>query len=359
MISSIKLKIKMDETVDTDSEATLTDSSAELAPDFSILEDSGTSDESEALKQRLDIIAQLNGKELESDLKRSLNEGNVIIPAGTLVYSTEFSPGELATISQFGIINPQIFEGWENASPTSSVNFYRINSEKVLPEAIQELEDSNKAPKVETKPVTFILDTRIPGIKALLPEEIAEGDLSATVLGGLPRSGIAAVVVSEELLNGTEAVPNIRAMFDKSIPILKESGKKITDEEIAHLALQDLYSVGVAKPVGYLPVSTIEELGKKDLKIAITELESKGLNTIVVSEEESTVLSGALYAYDKEALAKLLAENAETIKAHGWTIDPHDFVVRIAKEDVEDENLYRVVAMAFSDRRPEYSGPQD
>ena len=132
-------------------------------------------------------------------------------------------------------------------------------------------------------------------------------------------------------------------------------GQEVLKYELDTSAMNDLYDVGPAKPMGYLPKSTIIELEEQDIAAVIKELESKGLKCFIIEEEAGgNIASGALVAYDEQALSKLLRENLEILKTNQWPQDAREFAERTCKELAHDEDLYRLVAYAYADKRPEF-----
>ena len=74
--------------------------------------------------------------------------------------------------------------------------------------------------------------------------------------------------------------------------------------------MNDLYSVGPQKPMGYLPLSTLEKFSDKNEEGLTKELNEKGVEVILIEPGPDTfVFSGAMYAYHPEALQKLLNDN--------------------------------------------------
>jgi hypothetical protein len=78
--------------------------------------------------------------------------------------------------------------------------------------------------------------------------------------------------------------------------------------------LDDLRGVGPDKPVGYLAV---EDVGL-DIDVLRRELEGKGLVTRVFEGKGWPGFEGALYVYDRDALAKLLEDNSADLSDSGW-----------------------------------------
>lgn len=121
--------------------------------------------------------------------------------------------------------------------------------------------------------------------------------------------------------------------------------------------LQDLWRVGPDKPLGYLPVMKIIDECNKDVLATQQALTDTGLKTILFDDDECLVYGGALYVYDKTALEAFLAEHADIIAGNNWPIDSEGFVRCVSSTNATQPDLYKVVAWAFADKRPEYQKP--
>ena len=104
--------------------------------------------------------------------------------------------------------------------------------------------------------------------------------------------------------------------------------KKRIDGPKKEELLSDLLKVGPDKPVGYLPLSTLESM-EVDIDNLSNELRKKGLVVKRLSTQESRVASGALYVYDREALRQLLYESRYILAMHEWPLDPDEFVLHL------------------------------
>lgn len=114
--------------------------------------------------------------------------------------------------------------------------------------------------------------------------------------------------------------------------------------------IKDLLIVGPRKPIGYLPLDTIEA-GGYDVNDLIQKLASDGLQVLRTG---GIVASGALYAWDRDALQKLLDRNLRTLEQAGWPVDVDSFVMHIIEQAIsfrENPALYRVIGLAFNDER--------
>jgi hypothetical protein len=123
--------------------------------------------------------------------------------------------------------------------------------------------------------------------------------------------------------------------------------------------MDDLYDVGPDKPLGYLPNEAIYGYGERPEVVGDVS-QRRGLSTLELGEEEAMIRGCALYVYDKKALDSLLGEQASMLAARGWPVDATEFVDRVGREAVDaeqDPELFRVIAWAFRDPRPEYKRP--
>jgi hypothetical protein len=137
-----------------------------------------------------------------------------------------------------------------------------------------------------------------------------------------------------------------------AISIAKE--KRHYNKESQSGSLSDIQSVGFTKPVGYLPLSTIREDGGS-VKVLSAEAKRKGFIVRLFRKNEVPIVSGALFVADPVTLTKLLEKNKNTIKAFGWSSNPHTFLEEIAtRQAPRKTKLFDVVADAFAD--PENQG---
>jgi hypothetical protein len=129
--------------------------------------------------------------------------------------------------------------------------------------------------------------------------------------------------------------------------------------------MDDLYSVGPEKPVGYLPVLTIHRNGEDPDAVAALG-ESRGLSSFWREPEAEELKRnpssrGDLYVYDTLAVENLLRQNADLLEKYGWPHDPQRFVEQLAAGPVSPKrqpDLYKLIAWAFNGHRPEYARPQ-
>ena len=114
--------------------------------------------------------------------------------------------------------------------------------------------------------------------------------------------------------------------------------------------LSEHTNVGPSKPISYLPINTIERLLKMSVADYARLIERGGGSCVVFAETETCIRSGAVYAYSKVDLARVLARNSSLLAEHSWPQEPAEFVTKVAQEWLdEDSPLTRVIDAAFGD----------
>jgi hypothetical protein len=112
--------------------------------------------------------------------------------------------------------------------------------------------------------------------------------------------------------------------------------------------LRSLIDVGSSKPVGYLPLYTIQEFLHLTPRAVAAAAAARGLATAQFGPAACCIKSGALYVYHREELAALLQLSTETVCAAGLPLDPDNFVARIAAVWFEQGHpAYPIIAAAF------------
>ena len=142
--------------------------------------------------------------------------------------------------------------------------------------------------------------------------------------------------------NKPSLISIIKDIFTKN----SHHGKEKRKEEL----LNDLRLVGEEKPLGYLPILTLRKICGIDPQKMREELESKGIVVVEFKEDECRVPGGALYAYDRNALGRLLESGKTILEKNGWPTEPDGFV-RNLKVFGEDPDLYHLIMRAFADPR--------
>jgi hypothetical protein len=121
-------------------------------------------------------------------------------------------------------------------------------------------------------------------------------------------------------------------------------------EDERRTLLRSLTEVGPSKPVGYLPLHTIESFVQLSPKTIAAAAIARGLATAEFGPDTSCIKSGALYVYDREALAKLLQARSDATAAVGLPLDADRFIAHIATVWFPDDHPARlIIASAFGD----------
>ncbi len=108
--------------------------------------------------------------------------------------------------------------------------------------------------------------------------------------------------------------------------------------------------VGAAKPVSYLPISTIEKVLNMPVDAYVHLIEKAGGRYAVFSEADTCIKFGAVYAYSEIDLASVLENYKGVLAEHGWPSVPLEFVKRLATDWLDLHNpLGGVLIAAFGD----------
>lgn len=119
------------------------------------------------------------------------------------------------------------------------------------------------------------------------------------------------------------------------------------------VVLESLTKVGKGKCVGYLPIQAIEKFLKRS-PIAVKEsLEKNNIGIEIIDAEECCITSGALYAYDRGALERILQENQGVLISEGWPTEPRQFILRIARDWIDESHpVHPIISRVFEDNLP-------
>jgi hypothetical protein len=121
----------------------------------------------------------------------------------------------------------------------------------------------------------------------------------------------------------------------------------LTDNERQAL-LRDLEDVGPSKPVGYLPLRSVEKLLLLSPDAVAAGATARGLATARFASDESCIRSGALYVFHRAALHALLMEHGDAVRIAGLPLDPDRFVARIATTWFDEAHPAKpIIAAAF------------
>ncbi len=120
--------------------------------------------------------------------------------------------------------------------------------------------------------------------------------------------------------------------------------------------IKDLTDVGKAKLVGYLPLHKIENVEALEAR-----LRQQRLMVNSFSQEECSITTGALYAYDDECLHRFLhlPENKAVLEKYDIRCTSTDFIQYIVTkraQKLEQPDLFDLIALTFNDPGKEYDG---
>jgi hypothetical protein len=118
--------------------------------------------------------------------------------------------------------------------------------------------------------------------------------------------------------------------------------------------LGSLTGVGSTKPVAYLPLYTIKDFVQLSPDVVAADAKARGLAAVQFGPDTCCIKSGALYVYDREALARLLQVQADAVAHAGLPHDPDRFVRHIAAVWYpKDHPAHPIIAKAFGEIKPD------
>jgi len=121
-------------------------------------------------------------------------------------------------------------------------------------------------------------------------------------------------------------------------------------EEIEGL-MNDILLIGPRKPMGYLPISTLQMCGQ-DTGALIDDARINGLRAEMWGSHECMVGSGALFVWDAETVEQFIEPNGPLLVGAGWPDDHHMLVRKIATQNVAiDTPLHELIDALFSGQR--------
>ena len=124
----------------------------------------------------------------------------------------------------------------------------------------------------------------------------------------------------------------------------------IASEQDRQRIFGNLAAVGNAKPLGYLPLATLEKHLAMDVTEVAGSFEKRGLKIRVFLANECCINSGALYVYDPSALQSVLNADFDVLERNKWPVTAELFVDRLAKFWVEQSDpVHAVIQRAFGD----------
>lgn len=126
----------------------------------------------------------------------------------------------------------------------------------------------------------------------------------------------------------------------------------VSDQDWRRVVFGSLDTVGNAKPMGYLPLATLEKHLSMNICDVVSSLEGRGLKARTFSPDECCINTGALYVYDPVALQNVLNGAVAVLERSGWPLVAESFVEYAAKSWVEPSHpVYPVIQEAFGDLR--------
>ena len=122
--------------------------------------------------------------------------------------------------------------------------------------------------------------------------------------------------------------------------------------------LNDLFAVGKEKSLGYLPINTLTNICCVKIEEMLDFADKNKLKSLLLSPDECTINSGAIFLYDDEMLSQILFENKKILaKAKVPCSTNETFIRHIANHFVYAEkhpSAYQVVGKTFNDERFRY-----
>lgn len=201
------------------------------------------------LDGQLQTWAELNGRQIESPLRKALASGNISLPEGTLLHGMGmygFSADALRGVSEKGIVSGELIGVSEDSETYGCADFFRVPEETTIGEyfawAKEPVVSGNlrrqRGERLLTRGVAFIVDAQAEGMDKLLerdgyrdsemadfvrPPSGRSAEDTAAILGGVPRGAIAGVVVGERLLKNPDAQAALSEYFP-DVPMFTHDG---------------------------------------------------------------------------------------------------------------------------------------
>ena len=118
-------------------------------------------------------------------------------------------------------------------------------------------------------------------------------------------------------------------------------------EDIRLRTLREHTELGQHKAVSYLPIHTVNRYLKGGVAEYKRISEASGNKVYVCYAPISVIESGAVHVFNNDVLHSILAENKTLLLNGGWPIEPLEFIERLAREWVEDNNPVITVIRKF------------
>ncbi len=140
----------------------------------------------------------------------------------------------------------------------------------------------------------------------------------------------------------------------KKFEIQEQPKKKFVVENPGEIYMNDLYCVGPEKPMGYLPLNTLEKFSDKNEEELIAYLKTKNIETKSFGPEAPSWHGPSLYAFHRKSLQGLLDENNSILIANAWPTNVDEFVEKCNGHLVlEPGPLQDIIIQAFGNKKVE------
>src|ERR1700712_922622 len=98
-------------------------------------------------------------------------------------------------------------------------------------------------------------------------------------------------------------------MPDNSTTFSDKDAKRMLDRHIR---------VGPEKPISYLPINAINNVLGMEISTYTSLAKDFDAKILIFSPDDCCIKSGAVYAYDDDALRKILEDNKKVLIENGW-----------------------------------------
>lgn len=134
----------------------------------------------------------------------------------------------------------------------------------------------------------------------------------------------------------------------KKFEIHEPEKKKFVVHNMGEVVMSDIYLVGPAKPMGYLPLRALEEHSDRDEEELVRHLEERGLEVWFATG--GTWMGPSLWVFHRKSLQALLDNRKDVLVKYGWPIRADEFIRKVASEYAEPQDLFDLIADAFGDK---------
>jgi hypothetical protein len=117
--------------------------------------------------------------------------------------------------------------------------------------------------------------------------------------------------------------------------------------------MADVALVGPNKPLGETSEEALLRYGLSESDLLRMSWNA-GNRVVILKQNQGYGPVNVYSVYDQAELKTLLKSNASHLRQAGWPTRCGGFARRIHQDDAADPEVYRIVAEAFTDPRPEY-----